>query len=46
VREIVGQIANGQPIAAAVQDRLAITYEQFQQRWLDELNEKMKAGRS
>jgi Flp pilus assembly protein TadD len=46
VREIVGQIANGQPIAAAMQDRLAITYEQFQQRWLDELNEKMKAGRS
>jgi hypothetical protein len=45
VREIVGQIANGQPIAAAMQDRLAITYEQFQQRWLDELNEKMKAGR-
>lgn len=46
VREIVGQIANGQPIAAAMQDRLFITYEQFQQRWIDELYEKMKAGRS
>jgi hypothetical protein len=33
-------------MAAAVQDRLFITYEQFQQRWLDELNEKLKAGRS
>lgn len=46
VREIVGRLADGQPIAAAVQDRLFITYEQFQQRWIDELNEKMKAGRS
>ena len=46
VREIVGQLANGQPIAAAVQDRLFITYEQFQQRWIDELNEKIKAGKS
>lgn len=46
VREIVGQLANGQPIGAAVQDRLFITYEQFQQRWIDELNEKLKAGRS
>ncbi len=46
VREIIGQLAGGQPIAAAVQDRLAITYEQFQQRWIDELNEKLKTGRS
>jgi hypothetical protein len=46
VREVLGQLANGQTMAAAVQDRLFITYEQFQQRWIDELNEKMKAGRS
>ena len=46
VREIVGQLANGQPIAAAMQDRLFISYDQFQQRWIDELNEKLKAGRS
>ena len=46
VREVLGQLANGQPIAAAMQDRLFITYDQFQQRWLDELNEKIKAGRS
>jgi Tfp pilus assembly protein PilF len=46
VREVLGQLANGQTMAAAVQDRLFITYEQFQQRWIDELNEKIKAGRS
>jgi Tfp pilus assembly protein PilF len=46
VREIIGQLASGQPIDAAIQDRLFIPYEDFQRRWIDELNEKMKAGRS
>ena len=46
VREVLDVLATGQPFPAAMQDRLFITYEQFQQRWLDELNEKIKAGRS
>jgi Tfp pilus assembly protein PilF len=46
VREIIGQLANGQPIHAAIQDRLFIPYDDFQRRWIDELNEKIKAGRS
>jgi len=46
VREVLDVMATGQPFPSAFQDRLFITYEQFQQRWIDELNEKMKAGRS
>jgi Flp pilus assembly protein TadD len=41
VREIIGLLANGQPIGAAVQDRLFIPYDQFQRRWVDTLNEKL-----
>jgi len=46
VREVLEVLATGQPFPAAFQDRVFITYDQFQQRWLDELNEKLKAGRS
>jgi len=44
VREVLEALATGQPFPDAMQDRLAITYEQFQQRWIDELNAKLKAG--
>jgi len=46
VREVLGQLAIGKPFSDAFQDRLFITYEDFQRRWSDELNEKLKAGRS
>jgi hypothetical protein len=46
VREILGLLADGKPIAAAIQDRLFITYDQFENRWIDELNDKLKSGRS
>jgi len=42
VREIIGLLADGQPIGAAVQDRLFIPYDQFQRRWVDTLNEKLR----
>ncbi len=45
VREVLNELAKGQPFPFAFQDRLFITYDQFQQRWIDELNEKLKAGR-
>ena len=45
VREVVGQLATGQPFPDAFKDRLFITYEDFQHRWIDELNEKIKSGR-
>ncbi|TAL08869.1 MAG: hypothetical protein EPO02_11865 [Nitrospirae bacterium] len=46
VREVMDVMATGQPFPAAFQDRLFITYEDFQRRWIDELNDKIKAGRS
>jgi predicted negative regulator of RcsB-dependent stress response len=46
VREILDRLANGQPIGAAIQDRLFISYEQFQERWIDELNTKIQMGRA
>src|SRR2546428_686644 len=45
MREVLGQLATGQPFPDAFKDRLFITYEDFQHRWIDELNEKIKAGR-
>ena len=42
VREIIGQLAAGQPIAAAIKDRLFISYDDFQRRWVDNLNLRLK----
>lgn len=46
VREIIGLLVAGKPIAASIQDRLFISYDEFQRRWVKSLNEKMKIGRS
>ena len=46
VREILGRVAAGEPIGAAIKDRLFISYEQFQHRWTDHLNDKIAAGRT
>ncbi len=46
VRELIGALANGQSIAAAMQDRLFFPYEEFQRRWIDTLNEKIRAGKT
>ena len=46
VREILGRVAAGEPIGAAIKDRLFISYEQFQHRWSDHLNDKIAAGRT
>ena len=46
VRELIGALANGQSIAAAMQDRLFFPYEEFQRRWIDHLNEKIRAGKT
>jgi tetratricopeptide (TPR) repeat protein len=45
VRELIGVIASGQPIAVAMQDRLFFPYDEFQRRWIDHLNEKIKTRR-
>lgn len=46
VREIIGVLATGQPIAAAVQDRLFMPYEQFQRQWVENINEKLRSGKT
>lgn len=46
VREIIGLLASGQPIAVAIKDRLFISYEDFQHRWAENLNEKLRQARS
>ncbi len=45
MREVLSQLATGQPFPDAFKDRLFITYEDFQHRWIDDLNQKIKAGR-
>jgi tetratricopeptide (TPR) repeat protein len=40
VREILGVLASGQAIGPAVHDRLFISYEDFQRRWVEELNQR------
>ena len=44
-REIVDLLASGQTIAAALQDRLFIPYDQFQRQWVENLNEKLRTGK-
>jgi tetratricopeptide (TPR) repeat protein len=45
-REIVDRLASGQPIAVAMQDRLFIPYEQFQNQWVENLNDKLRSGKT
>ncbi|MGH7208791.1 MAG: peptidase MA family metallohydrolase [Nitrospiraceae bacterium] len=46
VREIIGLLATGQPFAAAMQDRLFMSYDEFERRWMDHLSENMKSGKT
>ena len=46
VQDIIEALAARQPMAAAIKDRLMISYEQFQERWTENINEKIRAGRS
>ena len=45
MREGLSQLATRQPFPDAFKDRLLITDEDFQRRWIDELSEKLKVGR-
>jgi hypothetical protein len=45
VREILGVLASGQAIGPALNDRLFISYEEFQRRWLEEINQRLQTGR-
>jgi len=46
VQDIIQSLASRQPIATAIHDRLFISYEEFQQRWSENINEKIRAGKT
>jgi tetratricopeptide (TPR) repeat protein len=46
VQDIIEALAGRQPMATAVKDRLLISYDEFQQRWSENINEKIRAGKS
>ena len=46
VQDIIESLAGRQPMATAIKDRLFISYDEFQQRWNEHINEKIQAGRS
>jgi hypothetical protein len=46
VQDIIEALAGRQPMATAVEDRLLISYDEFQQRWSENINEKIRAGKS
>jgi tetratricopeptide (TPR) repeat protein len=46
VQDIIEALAGRQPMAAAVKDRLMVSYDEFQQRWSEHINEKIRAGKS
>ena len=46
VQDIIEALAGRQPMADAIKDRLFISYDEFQQRWSDDINEKIRAGKT
>lgn len=46
VQDIIESLAGRQPMDAAIKDRLFISYEEFQQRWAENINEKIRAGKT
>lgn len=46
VQDIIEALAARQPMAAAIKDRLMISYDEFQQRWNEHINEKIRARNS
>ncbi|HZC82045.1 MAG TPA: hypothetical protein VE222_10090, partial [Nitrospiraceae bacterium] len=46
VRQVMNLLKIGQPLSAAMQDKLSLSYEQFQQQWAESFNTKLKSGKS
>lgn len=45
VRDLLDRLSKGDSFAAAFQDRVFISYEDFQRRWVDSLNQSLQGGR-
>ncbi|MGH7230492.1 MAG: peptidase MA family metallohydrolase [Nitrospiraceae bacterium] len=41
VRDVLDKMATGQPFAPAFQDRVFISYDDFQRRWVESLNQRL-----
>lgn len=46
VRDLMDQLAKGDPFATAFKDRVYISYEEFQRRWVENLNQMVQNGRT
>jgi tetratricopeptide (TPR) repeat protein len=46
VQDILSELAKRQSIAAAMHERLFLSYEDFQRRWVNELNGRLEATKS
>jgi hypothetical protein len=44
VREILNLLASGQTIGLAFHDRLFISYEEFERRWVDDIHQRILTG--
>jgi hypothetical protein len=45
VRNLLDRLSKGEAFSAAFHDRVFITYEDFQRRWIDTLNQSFQGGR-
>ena len=44
IRQLLARLKQKQPLAAAMQSQLSLSYDQFQSRWLEQLQEERKKG--
>lgn len=45
VKELLNLLKSRHTMPAAMQDTLSLTYEQFERRWVDDLNARLKSGK-
>ena len=46
VRDLLDRVSKGEPFPAAFEDRIFISYEEFERRWVDNLNLALQSGRT
>jgi len=46
VRDLIDRLSKGDAFPTAFQDRMFITYDDFQRRWVDTLNLSLQGGRT
>ena len=46
VRDLLDRLSKGETFPAAFHDRVFISYDDFQRRWVDSLNLSLQGGRT